>query len=523
MTKINQNIFKIIFLTVIVFNFSNIEAANNSFYYNVKNFNASGNGIKYDTAPVQAAIDSAFSQGGGTVYFPAGKYLLKTIVLKSNITLFLDNGTELLGSTELKEYKPQYGSFRDSGGKKFGAALIFANNAQNISIEGKGTINGQGFKKYYPDVSRVARPSIIRFIKCKNVKIEDVKLINSAAWVQHYIQCEDLTIKNITVFSYSNKNNDGIDIASCKRVLITGCNINSEDDSIVLKALDTVPCKNVVISNCIIGGLKSAVKTGTESIGGFENITISNCTVYGTRGISILCVDGGYVNNVTITNISMRGTFGVIALRLGARMRPYFVPKNKRPKGPGTFKNIMISNIQAVGVTENNDFIAGIPNHYIENVTLNNIRIEFTSKGKKEDSERVIPELEKEYPKGRMFGILPAYGFFIRHVKNVKLKDLSFSYKNNDERSVVKCEDVENLVLDGLTAKSNANSAPFIWVNKSSEIRIQNCSPVNKIDAFLKAEKSKNIFLINNYLSKAKHSVLFDENTKNEVIKKNNF
>lgn len=522
--KINKNKILLVFLLSIIINTSaSAFSGDPSNYHNVLDYGASGNGINYDTEAVQNAIDSTFAQGGGTVFFPAGKFLIKTIVLKSNVRLLLDNGAIILGSTEMKEFKPEFGSFRDSGGRKFGAALIYAEGSENIAIEGNGTINGQGFKKFYPNTDDVARPSIIRFIDCKRVNIKDIHLINSAAWVQHYIRCQDLTISGITVYSHTNKNNDGLDIESCKRVYVTGCNINAEDDSIVLKALTTEPCEDIVISDCIISGLKSAIKTGTESIGNFNNITISNCTIYGTRGINLIAVDGGSINNVTISNISMRNTYAVIILRLAERMRPYDVAEGQRPKTAGTFKNIMINNIQATNVTESNDFITGIPGHYIENVTMSNVRIDYVGGGKRSDSEREINEMIKEYPKAKMFGTLPSYGMFVRHAKNIKLINISYSYKEKEGRSVLKFEDVIDGTINGLTAQSNDMAAPFIWLKNSEKIKIQNSTPIGRTSVFLKAENSKEIVLINNKLSLSDREVQTDKHTKKEIIKINNF
>lgn len=500
-----------------------LSATGQSGFFNVRDLGAAADGTTYDTRIVQQAIDSATASGGGTIYFPPGKYILKTIILKDKIRLLLDNGAIILGSTELDEFKPEYGSFKDSAGRKFGSALLFAKDAKDIAVEGNGTIDGQGYLKYYPGGENKTRPSIIRFIGCKKVRIAGVKLVNSAAWVQHYVRCEDLTIKDVTVNSYSNKNNDGLDIESCTRVYVSGCNINSEDDSIVLKAFGPQPCKDVVISDCIISGLKSAIKTGTESLGGFENITISNCTIYGTRGINILSVDGGGVNNITVSNISMRDTYGVIVLRLGDRMRPYSTPENERPGGPGTFCNIMISNVQAVGVTESNDFISGISGHNIENVTLDNIRIEYAGGGKSEDSERKIPEKSSSYPKAKMFGSLPSYGLYIRHVQNVSLENLSLSYLRPDKRSVIKIEQAEKILLDGISAQSNPNAAPFIWLNKCKDVNIRRTVPSSKIDTFLRADSSKEILLVGNKLSGAVTPIQPDAASKNEIKKMNNF
>ena len=487
------------------------------YYFNVKNYGAIGNGKIYDTAAIQNAIDKAFSIGGGIVVFPAGKYLTKTIILKDNITLRISNGAKILGSTDMSQFLPELGSFKDSGGRKFGASVLFAKDVKNISIEGDGTIDGQGFVENYPVDAGIARPSIIRFIRCSNIKVKDITLINSAAWVSHYVECEDLLIRGVTIRSYANKNNDGIDIVGCQRVTITECNIDTEDDSIVLKALTEKPCKDVVISNCIISGLKSAIKTGTESLGGFENITISNCTFYGTRGISLITVDGGTINNVTISNISMRDSYAVIVMRLGDRMRPYAVPEENRPMHPGKIINVSINNIQAVGVTESNDFISGIPGHYIENITLTNIRVSYVGGGDSKDSYNVIPELTNSYPKAKMFGVLPAYGLYIRHAKNIILDNIHYSFLNDDTRSVLVCDDVENITVEKLQAESSINAAPFIRLKDTQDADIRFCKPLNSIDTFLYAEgDSKNITLLSNSLERCKNKKILEKNTAYE-------
>jgi len=484
--EILSKIFWVSIFTIMVFSVPHLSAYGQTLsgYYDVKHLGANGNGSTYDTQVIQNVIDSANVNGGGVVYFPPGKYLIKTLKLKENITLHIERGATILGSTELYEFDPELGAFKDSGGKKFGTALIFAKDVHNIGIKGEGTINGQGYEKFYPKKEGVYRPSLIRFIRCRSVKVEDVTLLNSAAWVQHYVDCEDLTIQGITVRSYSNKNNDGLDIESCRRVNIQNCTIDTEDDSIVLKALSNKPCQDIVISDCIISGLKSAIKTGTESLGGFENIVITNCAIYGTRGISLISVDGGDLNGITISNITMRDSYAVIVMRLGQRMRGYSVPESERPTKPGKFKNIMINNIQALGVTESNDFISGIPGYFIENVTLTNIRVEYAGGGKKSDSFRVIPEIISEYPKAKMFGVLPSYGMFIRHAKNITLRDVQFTYLNNDLRSALVCDDTQNIQIDNLQAQSSASSAPLLVFNDAKGVRILNSKSLNPADTF---------------------------------------
>lgn len=496
--KVNKNRFRCVLIVFILY--SNVLVAKE--YYNITDYGAVGDGETINTFSIQSAIDKAAEKGGGIIFFPAGDFLTRTIVLKDNVTLYLSNGCKLLSTTDLNRFDSSFGSFVDSGGRKFGTALIFAKDANYISIVGDGIIDGQGYEIYYPRKEGFYRPYIIRFIRCNFVKIKDITLRNSAAWVQHYIECDDLLIDGITVRSYSNKNNDGLNIEGCQRVTVTRCNIDSEDDSIVLKTLSTRACRDVVISDCIISGLKSAIKTGTESAGNFENITITNCAIYGTRGISLLAVDGGSINNITISNISMRDTYAVLVIRLGARMRTYSIPDSLIPNAPGTLQDVMISNIQAVNVTESNDFICGIPDAHVENIRLSNIKIEYSGGGTFNDFKSEIPELVDKYPKAKMFGTLPSYGFFIRHAKNITINDLELTYKNIEERPALYFDDVIDFKLSNLKAKVSLLQAPLIYLRNSQNGIVSGSIPVGLLEVLAKIDGSdtKKIIFGRNYL-----------------------
>jgi hypothetical protein len=247
---------------------------------------------------------------------------------------------------------------------------------------------------------------------------------------------------------------------------------------------------------------------------------------YGTRGLTFYTVDGGDINNVTVSNISMRGTYGVICLRLGSRMRPYAIPEEKRPKTAGNLRNVMISNVQAVGVTESNCFISGIPGHPIENVTLDKIRIEYQGGGKETDYKRVIPESEGEYPKPRMFGTLPAYGLYIRHARNLKLLDLEFTWRYADERPVLFCDDVEGMEMRGLRADASQAGSPFIHLDDCRDAVISGARPVGPVNTFVQVEgsRSQTIALLQNDFSRVKEPVdLSRDLPKNTVLSRYNY
>jgi len=246
----------------------------------------------------------------------------------------------------------------------------------------------------------------------------------------------DVSIQGLTFHSHTNDNNDGIVINACERVRISACEISSGNDAIVLKGTLYRPCRDVVVTNCVLSTRCSAVKLGTESVGGFQNIAITNCAVYDTNlaGAALESVDGGTLENVIVSNIMMRNVKCPIFLRLGNRARPAY--DGAPTPGLGSFRNVMVSDIQATAVDRVGCSITGLPERAIENVTLANIRIQFPGGGTAADAAREIAELPEKYPEYSMFGILPASGFFCRHVKNLRLLNVRWasSIKNRGPR-----------------------------------------------------------------------------------------
>ncbi|UCE47903.1 MAG: right-handed parallel beta-helix repeat-containing protein, partial [Phycisphaerales bacterium] len=324
-------------------------------------------------------------------------------------------------------------------------SLIYAEKAERIAIIGRGTIDGQGrsFKGPYK-----MRPYIIRFIECRNVTVEDITLRNSPMWVQHYLACDDVRISGITVHSRVNHNNDGINIDSCHRVVIADCNIISGDDAIVLKSTSARICRDVTVSNCVVSSHCNGLKMGTESNGGFKNIVLTGCAIYNTRlaGVALEIVDGGTMDRIVVSDITMDRIGAPIFLRLGNRARPF--KKDMAKPGIGTMKNITINNIEATGASLTGCAIAGLPKAAIENVTLSNLRLSFAGGGTKADANRNIPEKSTAYPEYSMFGVLPSYGLYCRHVKGLKLLNIQLQLAKADQRRAVIFEDVEDAFID---------------------------------------------------------------------------
>ena len=284
--------------------------------------------------------------------------------------------------------------------------------------------------------------------------VEDVHLRNSAMWMQHYLACDRVRIHGVQVSNHVNGNNDGLDIDGCHDFVVSDCIIDSDDDAIVLKATSPRSNENVTVTNCVLSSLCNALKMGTESTGGCKNLTVTNCAIRkprqserGIAGIALEIVDGGTLDRVTISNITIDGYLSPIFLRLGNRARPY---TDGAPKPPvGILRNVILSNIVATDASKIGCPIAGIPGHRIENVTLSNIRCEFDGGGTAEDARRKIEEREDLYPECAMFGTLPAYGLYCRHVKGLRLLNVQFAPQQPDARPAMVFDDAEDVLVDG--------------------------------------------------------------------------
>lgn len=419
--------------------------------WDAREFGAKGDGRTLDTAAIQAAIDACAEAGGGTVMLHGGVFLSGTVRLRSHVTLFVAGGATLRGSAKIEDYPSITPAIAYLYRDRFTKSLIYAEGQENIALAGGGVIDGQG--KLFPAKKGDdgGRPYLIRFSECRNVRVRDLTMRDSARWLSHYLACESVTIDGITIHSRIRENRDGMDIDSCDRVRISNCDVYSGDDAIVLKSTAGRPCRRVTVSNCTLSSSASALKLGTESQGGFEDITFSNCVVYDTRdGVSIEEVDGGACERINVSNIVMRDVEVPIFVRLGNRANP--LPGQPRPP-VGRMRDIMISNIQASGAARTGCSVTGLPDHPVEDVTLDNIRIRYEGGGTLEDAARAVPEKEASYPKGDMFGVLPAYGLYCRHVNGLRLHNLDLSFETDEVRPGIIADDVADLDALGLRAE----------------------------------------------------------------------
>ena len=438
--------------------------------YNIRDYGAKGDGKTLDHTAINRAIEAAVAKGGGRIVVPTGTYLCGSIRLKSNIELHLMAGAKILAApAKMKAYDESevfgFPEYQDGGHTYFHNSLIWAEGQENVSITGRGMIDGEGLtKKDTERAGNVQGGSIgtgdkaIALKLCKNILIRDITIFRGGHFAIIVTGCERGTIDNVTI----DTNRDGIDIDCCKYLTVTNTKVNTpSDDAIVLKASyalkRAVACEHILITNCLVTGYKlgtfldgtyqpekvnwvcGRIKLGTESNGGYRNITISNCTCMWSSGLAFEEVDQGRMENITVTNISMSHVHHYpIYITNGCR--------NRGPKEvtqPSSARDIFISNV----VAQDCDSLAGIivtgmPGEPIRNVCLTDIFIQYRGGGKK--VEKPYREQGTNYPEPRWAGPTPAYGLFARHVDGLTLRNVRFELMRPDERPDIMLEDVQN-------------------------------------------------------------------------------
>jgi polygalacturonase len=406
-----------------------------------------GDGTTLNTASIQKAIDDCAAAGGGTISFPAGRYLTGTIQIKSNVILRLEEGATLLGSTNAADYR-NLDPFIDGSGNPLGHALIVALDADHVGIEGRGTVDGQSPLLKKSQKVYTTRPFLLRWVRCTNVTVRDVHLSNPGAWTLNLFQSKGVVIEGVTIRSrdLGMHNNDGINIDSSEDVRVRNCDIVSGDDALVIKATSaTKPSRNITASDCQLSTRTNAIKLGTESIGGFENISVSHCQITNTKmaGVALYAVDGGDLRKVTISDVTMDGVAVPISIRLGARLATFREGDQPKP-GPGKLREVTIRNVSAKNIGLIGMLINGVPGHPVEALTLENIQLELPGGGTAEAAKVQLAEKEKAYPEFEMFGkTMPAYGIYARHVRGMKLQSVSTSVIAADARPATVFIDVE--------------------------------------------------------------------------------
>ena len=465
--------------------------------YKASLFGIKSDGITLNTTSIQKAIDYISENGGGRLVFYVGRYLTGSVFMKDNVSIQLQEGAILVGSPNPFDYQKVLAQ----------PALILAQNQRNIGITGKGVIDGQGFivanniidlvykglikDNLADDRPGASRPFDIYFRGCSNVVIQGITLKDPCAWTLVNDQCRNVVISKVTLDSKAFWNNDGIDIVDCDSVSITGSYIDAADDGICLKSQDPASlCRNIYVYNNTIRSSANGIKFGTASFGGFRDVKIINNLVFDTyrSAITISAVDGATVENIIVDSLRAINTGNAIFLCTGERQ------KGKK----GKMSNISISNVFVEVPSAKPDAgyryegpvedmprnispasIVGMPDAMIENVTLKNIEIHYPGGGNPNfakvgpDKLDSIPEVLAKYPEFSMFKELPAWGFFIRHAKNIRFENITLTCGKPDYRTAVVLSDIQGAAFKALTVTEPGSKKDPVYSYKSTGVVIE--------------------------------------------------
>lgn len=370
--------------------------------FNVLNYGAIGDGATKNTKAIQQAIDACTY--GGTVYIPSGTFLSGALHLKSNMTLYIDKGGVLKGSTDTLDYLPLIMNRFEGWELKTYASLINAGtldrsgkyNVVNLSIRGKGTISGGGAKLGNAMIARRGkrgRGRLICIINAHNIDIQGLNLENPPCWTTHYIYCNQVTLHDLHITS-SGANGDGIDPDSSTDSYIFNCTISTDDDCIAIKSgknpegnVVNKPTKNIRITDCaFIKG--AALAIGSEMSGGVSNVFIQDCKIGNLKnGLQIKTTKdrGGYVKNVTLRDCSI--------LKITLVTDVYYNNDGAAAPKLAWFKDMKFLNLDMSGAKVGDTIMSinGFPDkhHFTSNIIFKDIKTSKEAKIKIKNSKKL--------------------------------------------------------------------------------------------------------------------------------------
>jgi Glycosyl hydrolases family 28/Pectate lyase superfamily protein len=449
--------------------------------YNVVEFGAAGDGIRKDTASIQEAIDSCSADGGGVVYFPSGyRFLIGTIYLENDITIYIAENSILLGSTEIKDYRDDTG-ICPYYPEPLDRCLIYGKGKNNISFAGNGCIDGQ-FRENFLDkhdnpleTDRDQRPMLIRLENCSQIAMRELEIKGAYSWCIHLKYCSEVKINQLTI---SNDRQDGLNIESSTNITISDCNLYCGDDGIALTTSDREkPLKNLTVTNCIISSRWAGIRLGPLSKGNFENIIISNSVLQncGGGGIKIGMFEGAEIKNCIFSSLIM-DTVTAPVLIMNAQWRDIgSIEKNPALMPIGKISNLQFNDIQIIahaGSTlpwdqheysqrerenflkrpdrNSTIFLHGHREAPLENISFRNIKASYPGGGTQHQAKRTnlvdMHEIDIDMngywtDDKDIWGIPVSYGIFGRHIKNSFFNEISMSLNKSDARPpIVFCD-----------------------------------------------------------------------------------
>ncbi len=549
--------------------------------YNIRDFGAKGDGKTSDTTALQAAIDACHREQGGTVLVPAGVFVIGTTELKSNVRLQIAAQGTLLGSTDKKEYYaaekiPLTGDSTLGDGN---VGLLFAVGAENVTVEGPGTIDGNGAQFHSPKrgvpspvgLRGDERPYHLLFFQCRNLRVRDIFLKDGAYHSIRVIQSTCAWFTGIHIHSRVNSNNDGFHFISATHVHMSNCSVQSQDDACALFG----SCQNVTITNCEFSTRWSVFRFGGGTV---KDIAISNCLLYEVFGcpIKMRCGPGSTFERVSFSNLVMDNVTGPISIGNGPggrrARRPGeegsetnrvnrtvenlsapgavdlaantnapapFVPvpdPEDLARAPGICRNISFNGIYAVvskpyqlpDVTFPNAYnpaeifscisLNGITPACLQDIRFNDVHVIFPGGGTLEQgANRSVPEIADEYFRN---GILPSYALFARGVRGLTLNNVRFEMAAPDLRPAVVFDHVNDAAVNGLNVQGQEQAESVLRFIESRDVLMSATRLLTPAKVFLQVEgHNENIRIDGGDLTRAANPVAHKYGGSNKAVK----
>ena len=488
--------------------------------YDIRHFGAKGDGVTLDTLAVQAAIDACTADQGGTVLVPAGVFVIGTVELKSNVTLRIAAGGKLLGSADGKQYHaveeiPLSGDSTFADGN---VGLLFAVDALNVTVHGPGILDGQGAQFRSPSrgvpppsgISGAHRPYSMLFYRCRNLRLRDVEVLDSAFHAIRIIQSTYVRADNVHIHSRVNHNNDGFHFISAQHVNVSNCNVECQDDACALFG----SCEYVTVTNCSFSTRWSVFRFGGGNV---KNIAVSNCLIYQCYGcpIKIRCGPGSTYENMSFSNLMMEDVTGPISIGVGAGMprrrsatEPATAPSSETESlgsRPAVLRCVSFNNIRATVPSEpaqlpetvvTSAYRGGeirscivlncIGNSRLEDVSFNDVHVVYGGGGTaSEAARRDVPKFAGEYFE---LGTLPAYGLYARNVHGLTLRDVRFEVGTADLRPAVVFDHVDDAAISGLSVQGNPDAESALRFIDSSLTLLSGPRLLSPAAVFLRVE-----------------------------------
>lgn len=318
----------------------------------VRDFGAVGNGISKDTVAIQQAIDQCSDAGGGYVLIEGGTFVSGTLYLCSNVYLQIAAGARLLASPDIQDYgtDTHYNRYRNE--PELDRCFLYAEDAENFGITGPGEINGNAAS--FPNEGNIARPMLARFLRCKNIRLLDLRLYDAASWTTAFLDSESIWADRLDIQNETNYNGDGLDFDGCSHVYVSNCRIKGTDDNLCLQSSSkNYPVHDIHVTNCDFSSVCAAIRIGLKSIGEISGVVIQNCTMRNVwrEGVKIECSEGGSISDILIDTITMHNVTRPIFLLLNNRFEPdglgSSIELTEMPE-IGRLERISLSNICAV-------------------------------------------------------------------------------------------------------------------------------------------------------------------------------